>query len=326
MIASFKSMRGRVVAVKHSKNQSDFVRSSLILGLLLALAVGLLYFMRSKDRQDSLLDKPAESTTTEVKPKKRPRVDVLPSIPIQNPSNSSSAETRPEATPTRDTSDLQRAMQLIDSGQWREAENLLLEILQKDPRDEGALVEMAMLQLIDKHDSRAAQPYLERALEVNPDNEAAVQELLGVYEETRNWDQGLAFLRSLQGDPRKTGYVDYGIGSALVSMGRPAEAIPSLQKAVYEYGYKEYTARQGLAEALVDAGRVEEGIREYQQIIDGPYKPNQIRVAKIRTASALIEKQQFAEARRILQALQDTDPKDEWVAALLRDIENKQRF
>jgi tetratricopeptide (TPR) repeat protein len=203
---------------------------------------------------------------------------------------------------------------------------MLLDILQKDPRDEGALVEMAMLLLIDKHDSRAAQPYLERALEVNPDNEAAVQELLGVYEETRNWEQGLAFLRSMQNDPRKTGYIDYGIGSALISMGRPAEAISSLQKAVYEYGYKEYTARQGLAEALVDAGRVDEGIREYQQIIDGPYKPNQVRVAKIRIASALIEKQQFAEARRILQPLQDSDPRDEWVAALLRDIDNRQKF
>jgi tetratricopeptide (TPR) repeat protein len=185
---------------------------------------------------------------------------------------------------------------------------------------------MAMLLLIDKQDSRAAQPYLERALEVNPDNEAALQELLGVYEETRSWEQGLVYLRTLQDDPRKTGYIDYGIGSALVSMGRPAEAILFLQKAVYEYGYKEFIARQALAEALVDAGRIDEGIREYQQIVDGPYKPNQIRIAKIRIASGLIEKQQFAEARRILQLLQDSDPKDERVAALLRDIDSKQKF
>jgi len=314
------------VAVKHSKNQSDFVRSSVILGLLLALAVSILFFMRSKGRQESLLDKPIESTSTEATTKKRPRVDVLPSIPIQNPSSGANSSTSASNVPQKDNLELQRAMQLIDSGQWREAESILLDILQKDPRDEGALVEMAMLLLIDKQDSRAAQPYLERALEVNPDNEAALQELLGVYEETRNWEQGLAYLRSMQSDPRKTGYIDYGIGSALVSMGRPAEAIPSLQKAVYEFGYKEYTARQGLAEALVDAGRIDEGIREYQQIVDGPYKPNQIRIAKIRIASGLIEKQQFAEARRILQPLQDNDPKDEWVAALLRDIDNKQKF
>lgn len=315
------------MAGKHTKNQSDFLRSALILGVLLALAVGVLYFMRSQERDDSLLDKPTESATKEVKPKKRQRVDVLPSIPLESSTaNSTASAPAAGSTPPKDGTDLQRAMQLIDAGHWREAESILLDILQKDPRDEGALVEMAMLLLIDKHDSRAAQPYLERALEVNPDNEAAVQELLGVYEETRNWEQGLAFLRSMQNDPRKTGYIDYGIGSALMSMGRPAEAIPSLQKAVYEYGYKEYTARQGLAEALVDAGRVDEGIREYQQIIDGPYKPNQVRVAKIRIASALIEKQQFAEARRILQPLQDSDPRDEWVAALLRDIDNRQKF
>jgi tetratricopeptide (TPR) repeat protein len=314
------------VAGKHSKNQSDFLRSAVILGVLLALAAGVLFFMRSQDRQDSLLDKPKESAANPVESRKRPRVDVLPSIPLDS-SSSSPSTTSPTGTPQpKEGSDLQIAMQLIDSGQWREAENILLGILQKDPRDEGALVEMAMLLLIDKQDSRAAQPYLERALEVNPDNEAAVQELLGVYEETKNWEQGLAFLRSMQDDPRKTGYVDYGIGSALMSMGRPAEAVASLQKSVYEYGYKEYTARQGLAEALVDAGRVEDGIREYQQIIDGPYKPNQIRVAKIRTASALIEKQQFAEARRILQPLQDSDPRDEWVAALMRDIDNRQKF
>jgi tetratricopeptide (TPR) repeat protein len=317
--------RGLIVAGKHSKNQSDFLRSAVILGVLLALAAGVLFFMRSQDRKDSLLDTPKESAANPVESRKRPRVDVLPSIPLDSSNTPSTAG--PTGTPQpKEGSDLQIAMQLIDSGQWREAENILLGILQKDPRDEGALVEMAMLLLIDKQDSRAAQPYLERALEVNPDNEAAVQELLGVYEETKNWEQGLAFLRSMQDDPRKTGYVDYGIGSALMSMGRPAEAVASLQKSVYEYGYKEYTARQGLAEALVDAGRVEEGIREYQQIIDGPYKPNQVRVAKIRTASALIEKQQFAEARRILQPLQDSDPRDEWVAALMRDIDNRQKF
>jgi tetratricopeptide (TPR) repeat protein len=316
--------RGLIVAGKHTKNQSDFLRSAVILGVLLALAAGVLFFMRSQGRQDSLLDKPKESAANPVETRKRPRVDVLPSIPLDSQSSSTAT---PTGTPQpKEGSELQTAMQLIDSGQWREAENILLGILQKDPRDEGALVEMAMLLMIDKQDSRAAQPYLERALEVNPDNEAAVQELLGVYEETRNWEQGLAFLRSMQDDPRKTGYVDYGIGSALMSMGRPAEAVASLQKAVYEYGYKEYTARQGLAEALVDAGRVDEGIREYQQIIDGPYKPNQVRVAKIRIASALIEKQQFAEARRILQPLQDSDPRDEWVAALMRDIDNRQKF
>jgi tetratricopeptide (TPR) repeat protein len=318
------------VAVKHTKNQSDFLRSSLILGVLLALAIGILFFMRNRGSQDSLLDQqPVESSTTETQPRKRPRVDVLPSIPLEKSGSNSAGNTtaaNQSMAPLKDNSDLQRAMQLIDNGQWRDAEAILLDILQKDPRDEGALVEMAMLLLIDKQDSRAAQPYLERALEVNPDNEAAVMELLAVYEENHNWEQGLSFLRSLQNDPRKSGYLDYGIGSALVSMGRPAEAIPSLQRAVYEYGYKDYTARQGLAEALVDAGRIEEGLREYQQIIDGPYKPNQIRVAKIRTASALIERQQFNEARRILQPLQDNDPRDEWVAALLRDIDNKQKF
>ena len=72
--------------------------------------------------------------------------------------------------------------------------------------------------------------------------------------------------------------------------------------------------------------RIDEGIREYQQIVDGPYKPNQIRVAKIHIASALIKKQQYGEARGILQPLQDSNPKDEWVAALLRDIDNMQKF
>lgn len=323
MIGSFQGQQGAGVTVKQSKNQSDLLRSLLILGLLLALAVGVLFFVRNRGQQDSLLGKREETATHTTPKNQRTRSDTLPSIPV-NPSSGSLPNST--ASASRDRPDLQRAMQLIDSGSWREAEALLLDILAKDPRDEGALVELAMLLLIDKHDSRAAQPYLERALEVNPDNEAAVQELLGVYEETRNWDQGLAYLRSLQGDARKTGYVDYGIGSALISMGRPGEAVPALQKAIYEYGYKEYTAREGLAEAMVDSGRIDEGIREYQAIIDGPYKPNQVRVAKIRIASALIEKQQFAEARRILQPLSDNDPKDEWVASLLRDIDSKQKF
>ncbi len=299
------------------------MRSAVILGVLLVLALGLLFIVRSRGKQDTLLGK-VEETPGQVSVKKRPRTVSLPdSSSVDSTSEAPKTPIHQQVSASRESGDLQRVMQMIDTGQWKDAEALLIELLQKDPRDEGALVEMAMLQLIDKHDSRAAQPYLERALEVNPDNEAAVQELLGVYEETRNWEQGLSFLRSLTNEQRKSGYLDYGIGSALVSMGRPAEAVAPLQKAVYEYGYKDYTAREGLAEALVDSGRIDEGLREYQSIIEGPYKPNQIRVAKIRIASAMIEKKQFQEARRILQPLQDTDPKDEWVASLLRDIDNK---
>ncbi len=313
------------MAVKHSKNQSDLLRSTLILGVLLTVALGLLFFIRNKGQQESLLDQQSEPTSQSHAQKPK-RVDASATAAFPNADFTAAPASPAHPVAVKEGSDLQRAMQMIDGGQWREAEAMLLELLQKDPLDEGALIEMAMLLLIDKRDSRAAQPYLERALEVNPDNEAAVQELLGVYEETRNWEQGLSFLRSLQAEGRKSGYVDYGVGSALVSMGRSAEAVAPLQKAIYEYGYKEYTAKEGLAEALVDAGRIDEGMREYQSIIDGPYKPNQVKIAKIRFGSALIEKQQFAEARRVLQPLQDSDPKDEWVASLLRDIDSKQKF
>ena len=307
---------------KPSKNQSEFVKSASILGLLLILASGLLWVMRSQGQKDSLLEIRDEPLPLETG-KRRSRLEHSELKKDDKSLASSNKNAASSASAQKEKVDLQKVMQMIDSGQWREAELMLQEILQKDPRDEGALVEMAMLQLIDKHDSRAAQPFLERTLEVNADNEAALQEILGVYEETRNWDQGLAFLRSLPAEARKTGYVDYGIGSALMSMGRPAEAVASLQKAVYDYGYREYTAREGLAEALVDAGRIDEGIREYQNISEGSYKPNQIRISRIRIASALMEKQQFTEARSILKPLQEADPRDEWVASLLRELESK---
>ncbi|MCX6127553.1 MAG: tetratricopeptide repeat protein, partial [Proteobacteria bacterium] len=300
-----------------------FLRSATLLILLLAIAIGLLLFMNHRGRQDSLLGAGEETLPIKsVKARSRAEVQVPEA---QKKHAEPAADKLAMAKPpfANDKLDFQNIMRMIDTGNWREAEVLLQELLQKDPRHEGALVEMAMLNLIDKHDSHAAQPFLERALDVNPDNEAAVLELLGVYEESHGWDQGLAFLRSLPIENRKSGYVDYGIGSALVSMGRSQEAIPSLQKAIYEYGYREYTAREGLAEALVDAGRIDEGIREYQNISEGSYKPNQVRIAKIRIASALMQKQQYIEARNILKPLQESDPRDEWVASLLRDLDSK---
>src|SRR6478735_8884012 len=121
MIPSFQTIGGISLVAKHSKNQTDFMRSSLILGLLLALAVSILIFMHGR-RQESLIEKPNDNASQAVV-KKRPRVDTLPNIPLQNSTSGVVAGL------AKENPDLQSAMQLIDSGNWRDAEAILLDIL-----------------------------------------------------------------------------------------------------------------------------------------------------------------------------------------------------
>lgn len=212
---------------------------------------------------------------------------------------------------------VQNAMRLVDQGRWNEAENLLAAYLKQNPQNEAGLVEMAMIQMLDKQDSAAAKPYLEKALEINPQNEVVVHELLRVYQDTRSWDEGLSYLQSL---PAESPYVNFGIGSVLFEMNRPVEAAEVLHRTVYEAGYQDYDARETLAEALYAAGRGDEALQEFGKIAEGPYKPIEVRAAKVRMASVLMERGQTEDARGLLQGLQEADPSDEWVAYLMSQL------
>ena len=104
----------------------------------------------------------------------------------------------PQVNEMVDVESIQAIISLVDGGNWQEAERKLRDYIKANPKDEGALVEMAMIQLIDKKDPAAAKPFLEKAVASNLNNSSILSELLAVYEETNTVEDGILFLKSLK--------------------------------------------------------------------------------------------------------------------------------
>lgn len=313
---------------KHNSSR-ELLRATGLLVLLLIVAGALLKYVGEKSPAPAWWQEgETERFETSAQLTAQPN-NSLDSSASENPSreNASSVPSQRSRSRTAEGAALppepvQNAMKLVDQGRWSEAESLLAAYLKQNPQNEAGLVEMAMIQMLDKQDSAAARPYFEKALEINPQNEVVVHELLRVYQETRSWDEGLNYLRSL---PSESPYVSFGVGTILFELNRPVEAAEVLQNTVYEAGYQDYDARETLAEALYAAGRGDEALQEFNKIIEGPYKPSEVRSAKTRMASVLLERGQTEEARNLLQALQEADPSDEWVAYLMGQL-NEVRY
>lgn len=301
---------------KHKNHKDLFVWTAVLLALLF-VAGAVLWGLRSAPESNVNIPE----TAFEKKPTRSAETRIANTA---SPALNSGSRERDENSPER-SPELAKAMELVDQGHWDQAEPILLAELERNPRDEAILLELAMIQILDKHELAAAQPYLETAIRINPKNDAAVEELLGVYEEGQNWDQALRFFESLPPDAEGRGFVNYGKGNALLSVGRNGEAVDVLRKAVYEDDNKAFTARDSLATAYESLGRYDEASKEYEQVISGPYKPEQIRLAKIRLADNYANQKNFDQARAILEPLIAAEPKDRYAARVLEQVNNRER-
>ena len=129
----------------------------------------------------------------------------------------------PTAEQTEPTTDklIKQAVALIDGGDPETALDILEKILDDQPNNERALIEISMIHLIDYRNSRAAVPYLERAFKVNPNNRMVLAELVGSYSEHDNVDTGINYLQSLQEktNNESSAYISLGIGQLLLADG-----------------------------------------------------------------------------------------------------------
>lgn len=227
---------------------------------------------------------------------------------------------------TPDKSEANEAMRqvamLVDSGQWLKAESMLEDFLNSDPKNEIALVEMALLQLIEKKDPNAARGYLERAVTVDPNNTSTLNELLSVYSETGQLDEGLDFLRSIP-QQNSNGTVDYAIANALQMSGRVEESVAHYEKALESSFPRDSLAKEELADAYIELGRHEEAISILEALISQDSKPGKLKGLKIRLAHAHMEKGQADEALRVLGELKDQNPDDPLVTQLMSDIQKQ---
>lgn len=124
---------------------------------------------------------------------------------------------------------IHQAILMINQNQAGDAKKLLEKVLQDQPDNEEALVQLALVHIIDLKEEKLGQNYLERALKVNPDNKAALSELVEIYA-SRKDPAGVNYLQSLYDKNPDNNNLAMGIGQILIQ-DQPTAAIPYLQKA-----------------------------------------------------------------------------------------------
>lgn len=228
------------MGAQQGRNEVKFLGSLVLLVSALAVFVALLiYFapederpieptlaseetqlLRKKTRSRPLRDDTDEEQTTAAKEDTDAVADVADSAP-------SETEVKP------DNEDLEKAIELVDSGNPDDALVLLQQILSKDPKNERALIEVSMIHLIDYKDAAAAVPWLERSLRSNPSNRLVLAELAAIYGEQGNVEAGVKFFQDMQkGASRKdAANFSLGIGQLLMHDGRGDEAIMHFENA-----------------------------------------------------------------------------------------------
>lgn len=306
-----------------AKNSKEFVVWSVVLTLILFTAGAVLWGLREDTGRVHIPENAFEDVKSSPERFARdsaPNAVIMPRQLASDESQDRSGIDVPEAD--RSIA-LQQAMDLVDRGQWNEAEPILLYELQKDPKNLGVLLELAMIQILDKNQPSAAVPYLEEALRVDPNNDSAMSELLNVYAETQNFPQADRLLSSLPVTDENRGMLLAARGFIKASAGDNVEAANLLKSAVYEANYPTFSARKDLAEAYESLGRAEEANHEYETIINGSYKPEQQRQAKLGLAKNYAAMKNYSAAYALLEGLISANPKDKYAARVLNEIQSQ---
>lgn len=219
-------------------------------------------------------------------------------------------------------------VKLVDEGNWLEAEAFFLRALEKDPQNEAALVELAMIQLLDKKDGGQALPYLEKALALNPDNQTLIGETIAIYEQQGRPDDAVRFLKDLAEKNPGSDVLDYGMAQAMLRSGKPDEAVDYLQKAVEQQtGWEKDEVIEQLGDTHHQLGNHEAAIDSYQQGAeralqqadshpeDRAFFEEQYVTNMIKAANIYAEKGDKEQAEEYFQQVEKNFPNHRWVKA-----------
>ena len=190
--------------------------------------------------------------------------------PAAPPAPSSAAIDEPTTTAMSPSADLSQpsiknAQALIDNGLINEGSAMLEKLIEQDPTDTQALMEMAMVFTLDLKDPQKARQILERILDVNPQHRAALNELELLYRELDAVDDGLALLELKSQQYPDSLEIQYVYGRMLSSTD-PAAAIPWLQRATFIADQKEQALDQ-LASAALRAGQISLAIKSWTEAL-----------------------------------------------------------
>lgn len=326
-----------------SSSARSFITS---LGLLIAAIAVFAVVMYPKKAREA--DKPVvkKDDTAAIIEARRRRAGTGESTPRSTEPSEHTASTGQPAPATTETTarqavsdpEVQKAIDLIDKGNLSEAVAALEAIVKKDPKNENALVELAMINLLDLKQPDQAINYLQRVAELNPKNQVVMAELVSLYEEENRLDEGLQFLTDVHNkDPQNTPDIAYGIGEIMTMSGRDADAIPYLERATQspENGVRAF---RELAEAYSRGGDSEKALASYAQALASQEREIQDKQAKGLPTTFSVERYNYTKLDMARQHLQVGDvekaqalldevapqmPNDEGVTALQNTINGK---
>ncbi len=184
---------------------------------------------------------------------------------------------------------LSKARELVDQGNPQEAKAALESLLQQDPQNESALMELGMLHSIDFKDPAAAQGVFEKILQINPDNKIAVAELFSAYQEQGKEKEGIEYAQRLFEENPERANLASGIGEYLLSEDRPAEAVRYLEKAA-ETG--KVSELMSLADAQSDLGQFDKAKENRRKVVEREVevsKNDSSQIAKDRVTNAWLD-------------------------------------
>lgn len=225
------------------------------------------------------------------------------------------------------------AITYVDEGNWKKAEDILREVLEDDPNNETALMEMANINLLDKRDLNSALPYIRKTLEVNSGNEDMLNELINVYEELGTLEDGLDFLTSLPPNSKGAadGTLDRGIATTLMTLNRNEEAVDYLKNAINKGAEINGGELFGeLGDAYNSSGNTDKAIDTYLQAIDLAEKQRQknydqdsISDLKIRLGQSYLKSGDKDKVLELAKELEEEDPYSEKVIAFREQVKSK---
>ena len=244
---------------------------------------------------------------------------------------------KPKKGPDGEDPDVQKAINLIDAGSIQEAVGVLEGVLKRDPKNEQALVELAMIYLLDMKQPDVATGYLQKVVEVNPGNQIVLSELVSLYEEQGRVDEGLGFLQGVQEKNPQSPDLAYGVGQLLTLQGRDADAIDYLQKAT-QSPENRVRALKDLGEAYARSGDPENAINSLNQAITSQeqeiqdketrglpvqFAEERLAYTKMDKARELMQVGDLEQAQQLLNEVKQKMPKDEAVSSLQASLNRR---
>ena len=157
------------------------------------------------------------------------------------------------------------AQALIDQGLTSEGILALEKLIQRDPTNTQAMMELAMAYTLDRKDPGAARPVLERILDINPNHRAALNELDVVYRELGTTDEGIEFLRLKSQQNPQSLELQFACGKLLADKS-PEEALPWLENSLAITDLREDALDQ-LAMAAFRTGQKERARKAWNEAL-----------------------------------------------------------